>query len=308
MIGLVLAAHGDFAEGVVSAVELLLGKQEHLEALGLRHGDSPEAFEQQVVAAIDAVDTGDGALCLVDLLGGTPSNVVMRHLDDKRIQGVSGLNVPMLLEVASQRDKLSLDDAAMLALKTGMGSVQSLGDRLQAVRAPKPIVAPASTGKHGGAGEVVLTRVDDRLIHGQVMTSWLKVTGANKIMIVDDETAKNDFLKSVFRSAVPSYIGVGTFNEKKAVDRLKKGFNEGDKVIVLVKYPQTVQHLVEQGAKIDSLVVGGMGARDDRTTFFRNISASDEERETFRKLIDEGVKVRIQILADDKPTDVAKLL
>ena len=97
MIGLVLAAHGDFAEGVVSAVELLLGKQEQLEALGLRHGDSPEAFEQQVVAAIDAVDTGDGALCLVDLLGGTTSNVVMRHLDDKRIQGVSGLNVPMLL-------------------------------------------------------------------------------------------------------------------------------------------------------------------------------------------------------------------
>ena len=140
------------------------------------------------------------------------------------------------------------------------------------------------------------------------MTSWLKSTGANKIMIVDDETAANDFLKSVFKSAVPAGVGLGVFTIKKAVDRLKKGFHKDDRVILLAKYPQTILALHNLGAQLPPCIVGGMGSREDRKRFYRNISASDDERAVFKKLIDDGVEVKIQILAEDKAVNVRSLL
>lgn len=114
------------------------------------------------------------------------------------------------------------------------------------------------------------------------MTSWLNATGANKIMIVDDETSQNPFLKSVFKSAVPANVKVGVFNEAKAVDRLIKGFKPTDRVIVLAKYPQTFLSLVERGASLRQVIIGGMGAREDRSRLYRNISASQDERAALR--------------------------
>lgn len=139
------------------------------------------------------------------------------------------------------------------------------------------------------------------------MTSWLNATGANKIMIVDDETSQNPFLKSVFKSAVPANVKVGVFNEAKAVDRLIKGFKPTDRVIVLAKYPQTFLSLVERGASLRQVIIGGMGAREDRSRLYRNISASQDERAALRALVDEGVDVAIQILADDAQVSVSKL-
>ena len=97
---------------------------------------------------------------------------------------------------------------------------------------------------------VVLTRIDDRLIHGQVMTSWLNFTSANKIMVIDDQTAADPFMKTVLKNAVPGNVGLGVFTVQKAVARLKKGFKPDDKVIILVKYPKTVLMLIKQGIQI----------------------------------------------------------
>ena len=68
--------------------------------------------------------------------------------------------------------------------------------------------------------EIVLTRIDDRLIHGQVMTSWLNYTGANKIMVIDNGTANDTFMKTVLKNAVPSNVGLGLFTVEKAAARL----------------------------------------------------------------------------------------
>ncbi|MFI3172435.1 MAG: PTS sugar transporter subunit IIB [Eubacteriales bacterium] len=157
-------------------------------------------------------------------------------------------------------------------------------------------------------GQIVLTRIDDRLIHGQVMTSWLNFTGANKIMVIDDQTAADPFLKTVLKSAVPGNVGLGLFTIEKAADRLIKGFKETDKVIILVKYPKTILDLIEKGVKFDKLNVGGMGSRPERSKFYKNISATEEEKEYFKKIIESGCKVEIQITAETGAVDVAKLL
>lgn len=155
---------------------------------------------------------------------------------------------------------------------------------------------------------IVLTRIDDRLIHGQVMTSWLNFTGANKIMVIDDQVAEDGFMKSVLKNAVPGNIAVGVFGVEKAAARLQKGFEDKDKVIIMVKYPKTIFSLMERGIAFDRLNIGGMGAGTGRSKFYKNISASDEERTIFQNIVKSGCKVGIQIIAEDAEIDLAKLL
>ena len=155
---------------------------------------------------------------------------------------------------------------------------------------------------------IVLTRIDDRLIHGQVMTSWLNYTSANKIMIIDDAVAQDSFMKNVLKTCVPANIKLAIFNIDKAVQRLKKGFKEPDRVIILVKYPETLYKLMKEGIIFDKINIGGMGVSGDRRKFFRNISASEEEKRMFKEIIDAGSKIYVQIIAEDNAVSISNLL
>lgn len=155
---------------------------------------------------------------------------------------------------------------------------------------------------------IVLTRIDDRLIHGQVMTSWLNYTQANKIMVIDDEVAADPFMKNVLKSAVPSNIGLGVFSIERAVERLLKGFKDNDRVIILVKYPKTLYQLMKNGVNFEYINIGGMGANINRSKFYKNISASDEERKMLKEMIENNCKIEIRIIAEDSSIDVAKYI
>lgn len=156
--------------------------------------------------------------------------------------------------------------------------------------------------------EIVLTRIDDRLVHGQVMTSWLNFTSANKIMIVDDGVAKDMFMKNVLATVLPANISLEICSVADASERIKKGFSPKDRVMILVKFPATILKLMENGVTLDKVNVGGMGVSGTRKKFYKNIAISEEEKEIFKKIISTGCMVTIQIIAEDKATDVSKLL
>lgn len=155
---------------------------------------------------------------------------------------------------------------------------------------------------------IVLTRIDDRLIHGQVMTSWLNYTSANKIMIIDDKVAEDNFMKSVLKTVIPANIKLAIFNIDKAAARLEKGFQDPDRVIILVKYPETLYKLKEKGIIFDKINIGGMGVSGTRTKFYKNISASAEERTMLKALVEAGSDVRVQIIAEDNAISIANML
>lgn len=156
--------------------------------------------------------------------------------------------------------------------------------------------------------EIVLTRIDDRLIHGQVMTAWVKKTRANQILIIDEEVAKDDFMSEILKMSAPSGIDIIVKGLEDAVTFLKAQESENKRLIILVKAPVTIDALVKNDIAIDKLVVGGMGAKANRRVLYKNISASDEERITFKQLIDQGIPVVIHIIPDQKETDLSKYL
>jgi PTS system mannose-specific IIB component len=155
---------------------------------------------------------------------------------------------------------------------------------------------------------IVLTRIDDRLIHGQVMTAWVRHTKANRIIIVDDGVAKDPFLQKVMKMAAPSDIKVDVYTIEEGTEALLKKFDDKENVIILVKNPKTVASLIEGGAPIQKIVVGGMAASAGRKKFYKNISASEEEKEIFKTLLEKEVDIHIQIVPDNKPIAIKNLL
>lgn len=150
---------------------------------------------------------------------------------------------------------------------------------------------------------IVLTRIDDRLIHGQVVTAWAKVTKGNRIIVVDDGVANDDFMSKIIKMAAPSSFKIGIHTIEQAAEILQQD-DAGERVIVLAKTPMTIKTLMEKGVEIKDLDLGGMGATKGRKQLYRNISISEEEKECFKQLIGKGVHVVVQIVPDDTPKDI----
>lgn len=121
---------------------------------------------------------------------------------------------------------------------------------------------------------LVLTRIDDRLIHGQVMTAWIKNKDANQVVIVDDGTANDEYMIEVLEMAIPEEIAIGIFTKEEGVKFFSQGLDEP--TILLVKGPDILNYLVDRGIRIDAVDVGGMGTRSDRKVLYKNISTSQE--------------------------------
>jgi len=152
-----------------------------------------------------------------------------------------------------------------------------------------------------------LVRVDDRLIHGQVVAVWLRSVGADRIVIVDDRVAADPFLVEVLTLAAPSDVAVEVLGVAEGAARVTELAGVPDRAFVLVKTPATVLSLLRAGAPIDVLNVGGMGAGPGRRPLYRNISASDDERAAMREIEAAGTRVEIRVVPDDRPVPFASV-
>ena len=130
MIGVLLVTHGSIGESLLTSASQILGGTPPLVAtLGVSRNDDPEDLTLRAQELLEALDQGDGVLVLTDIFGATPGNVIARLLDDGRIEGVSGLSLPMLLRVLTSRNG-SLPAAVQRALSGGTeGLVHMNSDR-----------------------------------------------------------------------------------------------------------------------------------------------------------------------------------
>jgi PTS system mannose-specific IIA component len=105
MIGLVIVTHGRLAEEFVSAMEHVVGPQRNVRAISIGPEDDMERRRRDIVAAARSVDEGGGVILLTDMFGGTPSNLAISVMDETRAEVIAGLNLPMLIKLASVRHR-----------------------------------------------------------------------------------------------------------------------------------------------------------------------------------------------------------
>ncbi len=108
MIGVVLVTHGRLAQEFIGALEHVVGPQQNMAAVCIGPDDDMEQRRREIVESVAAVDGGQGVVLLTDMFGGTPSNLAISVLDQGRIEVIAGVNLPMLIKLASLRGANSL--------------------------------------------------------------------------------------------------------------------------------------------------------------------------------------------------------
>lgn len=106
MIGIVLVSHGKFAKELLNSVEMIMGPQDKIIALALEPDDDPMKLSELIKASVVEVEGEEGAICLVDLMGGSPSNAAA-YMAKEGVPVITGMNLPMLLELITIRDNPS---------------------------------------------------------------------------------------------------------------------------------------------------------------------------------------------------------
>lgn len=147
---------------------------------------------------------------------------------------------------------------------------------------------------------IVFARVDDRLIHGQVVTEVVPTHRVNHIIIVDDITASDSMQGRILKALAPSGVQVSVHTIESATDNLKKNFNPKERVLVLAKTPIAFKKLHDNGVTFSEVNIGGMGTRDDRSVLIKNVGANEEERQAIRELINNNVHVYYQLVPEQK--------
>ncbi len=119
MIGLVLVTHGRLAEEFKSALEHVVGPQDRVATICIGPDDDMEQRRQDILRSVEAVNDGSGVVLLTDMFGGTPSNLAISVMDGGSVEVVAGVNLPMLIKLASVRNEKSLADAVEEARSAG---------------------------------------------------------------------------------------------------------------------------------------------------------------------------------------------
>ena len=119
MIGLVLVTHGRLAEEFVAAMEHVVGPQENVCSISIGPDDDMEKRRKDIMQAVEDVNTGMGVVLLTDMFGGTPSNLAISIMDKANVEVIAGINLPMLIKLASMREDDSLEDVVSAAQESG---------------------------------------------------------------------------------------------------------------------------------------------------------------------------------------------
>lgn len=146
---------------------------------------------------------------------------------------------------------------------------------------------------------ILLTRIDNRLIHGQVGVTWTNSLGANLILVADDETAANPIVQELMTpTAKAAGAGARFFTLKKTIDVIGKA-SPRQKIFIVAKTPKAVRTLIEGGVPIREVNVGNMHYSEGKRQISKKVYVDDEDLADLKAIKDAGVKLYIQDVPDD---------
>lgn len=150
---------------------------------------------------------------------------------------------------------------------------------------------------------ICFCRIDDRLIHGQVVTTWVNMHKIEQIIVLNDKIAGDKTQKNILTMAAPQGIKVKAFPVKKFAEIIKTT-PITRRTMLLFTNSLDVLEAVENGVEINNLNIGGMRYQEGRERITKSLSVTLEEREAFKKIIDRGIEVSVQMVPNDEKQDL----
>ncbi|WP_454962177.1 mannose/fructose/sorbose PTS transporter subunit IIA [Eggerthia catenaformis] len=317
MVGIIIASHGKFAEGIFQSGSMIFGDQANVKACTLMPSEGPEAIKAKMEEAIASFDNQEEILFLIDLWGGTPFNQASALIDghEDKWAIVTGLNLPMLIECyASRLSMTSAHDIAAHILKTAREGVKIKPESLDIAEERKtemPIhqgAIPEGTVLGDGKIKYVLARIDTRLLHGQVATAWTKAVSPTRIIAVSDAVSKDSLRKTMIEQAAPPGVKANVVPISKMIKVDQDPRFGNTKAMLLFENPQDALEAIEGGIKIKELNLGSVAHSNGKVAITKAVSLGKEDVDALEKLISLGVKIDVRKVPSDSPEDIQSIL
>ncbi|MBC10640.1 MAG: PTS fructose transporter subunit IIA [Rickettsiales bacterium] len=119
MIGILIVSHSNISKEFLKVLEHIVGKQEFMKAISIFPKDDVEKKRKEIIESIKEVDQGSGVIILTDMFGGTPSNLAISVMEERKIEVVAGVNLPMLIKISSLREKHNIKDLISISQESG---------------------------------------------------------------------------------------------------------------------------------------------------------------------------------------------
>ena len=313
MVGIILASHGEFANGIFQSGSMIFGEQTNVKPCTLMPSEGPEDVRKKMEDAIASFENQEEVLFLVDLWGGTPFNQASALLDghENKWAIVPGLTLPMLIETYASR--MSMETAHEIAshvMKTAKEGVQinPKEEKKDAMNVISQQAIPEGTVLGDGHIKYVLARIDTRLLHGQVATAWTKTVAPNRIIVVSDRVAHDDLRKSMIEQAAPPGVKANVVPINKMIQVAKDPRFGATKALLLFETPQDALRAIEGGVDIKKLNLGSMAHSQGKVVCTKAVAMGKEDVEAFDKLLALGVNIDVRKVPTDSPENFDEIL
>ena len=277
MENIVLISHGSMAEGVKVSLEMIVGRQEHVHTVSLRPDSDNLQFEKELNEKMKALN--GTTLIIADLLGGTPCNVATKnYLNVDGVEIIAGMTLSVVIEAvvnqqASIKELVCLAQENIVDVKAGMNQAE------QEISEASKEKELSNYSQYAGKENIVNTRIDERLIHGQVAGIWSTSLSTQRIIVANDEAATDPLQKSSLRMAAPSSMRLSVLGVEAAAKNIQSG-----------KY------------------VGNMSYNEGAREVTKSIQVLPEEEQIFETIASKGVTVTAQLVPNDPVVDFMKKL
>lgn len=318
MVSIVLASHGTFAEGIKMSGQMIFGQQDDVVAVTLMPEMGPDDLRAKLLEAIGGLGDQDQVLFLVDLQGGTPWNQISLLLDEEGHENwvaVAGLNLPMLVSAYGARmGAETAADVAKEILPEAKGGIVTKPEGIAPAEAPAvaPVARqgaiPEGTVLGDGHIKIAHVRVDTRLLHGQVATTWTKTVSPDRIIVVSDGVAHDQLRKTMIEQAAPPGVPANVVPISKMIEVTKDPRFGATKAFLLFETPQDLLKCIEGGVDIKNVNIGSMAHSVGKVVVTNAIAMDNADVETLETLHAKGVALEARKVPSDSPVSYEDLI
>ena len=265
MTHIIVATHGKFSEEIVNSAAMVYGEDENCHVVTFLPGEGGEHLIEKYNAIIATLPENEPVLFLVDLFGGSPYNAASRVASERdNTDIVTGINLPMLLEVLDAKDGASLDELVETAKEVGVAAVKSFRQPKESKPAPTPAAKPVK---------------------------------CEAIFAVNDDVANDALRRDLLLQIAPEHLKAYVIPVEKAIKVYHNPKYAGKNILWLVTNPTDILRLIEGGVKIDKVNVGGMTYREGDKLISQAVAVNPTDVAAFKQLLDKGVELSLQQVA-----------
>ncbi|WP_429955334.1 PTS mannose/fructose/sorbose transporter subunit IIAB [Enterococcus sp. AZ192] len=294
------------AEGVKVSLEMIVGKQENVHTVSLRPDGDNLQFEKELNDKMKALN--GSTLIIADLLGGTPCNVAVKnYLNVEGVEIIAGMTLSIVIEAAVNQ-KATIKELVCLSRENIVDVKAGMNQAEKEITEDSKEKELSNFSQYAGKENIVNTRIDERLIHGQVAGIWSTSLSTQRIIVANDEAASDPLQKSSLRMAAPTSMRLSVLPVEAAAENIRAGKYGKQRLFLLFKNPKDVLRFIEADGPIKTVNVGNMSYKEGAREVTKSIQVLPEEETIFETIASKGVNVTAQLVPNDPSIDFMKKL